>query len=88
MAGVRLRTRRLFLDRRAYRQRRMIEATRLVPVLMAVAVILPPLWLPQRFSFASGTLWLAGCWLVSIVVTAALNHAIGAIPVPEDEDDA
>ncbi|MTH36420.1 hypothetical protein GL279_17655 [Paracoccus limosus] len=88
MAGLRLRTRRLFLDRRAYRRRRMIEATRLVPVLLALAVVLPPLWLPQRFSFAGGTLWLAVGWLTAIVATAALNRAIGAIPVTEDEDDA
>lgn len=88
MAGLRLRTRRLFLDRRAYRRRRMIEATRLVPALMALAVVLPPIWLPARFSFAGGTLWLALVWLAAILATAALNRAIGATRPAEDEDDA
>lgn len=86
---MKLRTRRLFLGRRAYRRRRMIDATRLLPVVFAIIVLLPPLWLPDRFSFATGTLWLAFGWLLTIAVTAALHRAIGhGGALPEDDDDA
>lgn len=84
---MRLRGPRLFLGRAAYRRRRLIDATRLVPVAFAAAVLLPLVWLPERFSFATGTLWLAGGWSVTILATALLHHAIGR-DSPEDEDDA
>ncbi|WP_423210476.1 hypothetical protein [Paracoccus yeei] len=86
---MRLRTRRLFLDRAAYRRRRLIDATRMLPFALALVVLVPPVWLPHHFSFAAGTLWLALGWIATIAVTAALHHAIGpARAAPEDEDDA
>ncbi len=85
---MKLRTRRLFLGREAYRRRRMIEATRMVPLAFAILVLLPPVWLPHLFSFATGTLWLALGWLATIATTAALHHAIGQAPATEDDDDA
>ena len=74
---MRLRTRRLFLDRAAYRRRRLIDATRMLPFALALVVLVPPVWLPHHFSFATGTLWLALGWIATIAVTAALHHAIG-----------
>ncbi|SMO66339.1 hypothetical protein [Paracoccus laeviglucosivorans] len=86
---MRPRSRRLFLGRTAYRRRRMIEATRLVPVIFALLVLLPPIWLPARFSFAAGTIWLACGWSLTILATALLHRAIGwSEDAPEDDDDA
>lgn len=86
---MKLRTRRLFLGRQAYRRRRMIDATRLLPIAFAIIVVLPPIWLPARFSFATGTLWLACGWMLTIAVTAALHRAIGGSgALSEDDDDA
>lgn len=84
---MRLRPPRLFLGRAAYRRRRLAEATRLVPVLFAALVLIPPIWLPQYFSFARGAVWLALAWALAIAATAALHAALGRAPA-EDEDDA
>ncbi len=84
---MRARMRRLFLGRDAYRKRRLGDATRVLPVLFALLAVLPPMWLPQYFSYARGAVWLAASWALTIAVTAALHGAIrggGA----EDEDDA
>ncbi|MDT1063667.1 hypothetical protein RM190_17480 [Paracoccus sp. CPCC 101403] len=80
---MRFRARRLFLGRRAYRRQRMIDATRILPVVFALLVLIPPIWRPGLFSFATGTIWLAVGWMATILVTAALHHAIGGT----DEDD-
>lgn len=85
---MKLRTRRLFLGREAYRRRRMIEATRLLPIVFALLVLLPPIWLPQQFSFSTGTLWLATGWIATIAITAWLHRAIGHARAAEDDDDA
>lgn len=66
----------------------MIEATRILPLVFALLVLLPPVWLPHRFSYATGALWLAGSWLATIAATALLNRAIGRGQRPEDDDDA
>ncbi|MFT4015266.1 MAG: hypothetical protein QM682_18130 [Paracoccus sp. (in: a-proteobacteria)] len=79
--------RRLFLGRNAYRRRRMIEATRILPLVFALAVLLPPIWMPQRFSFGAGVLWLALGWLATILITALLHRAIGRAPPDEEEAD-
>ncbi|HWL56428.1 MAG TPA: hypothetical protein VNQ78_07080 [Paracoccus sp. (in: a-proteobacteria)] len=84
---MRLGSRRLFLGRRAYRRRRMIDATRIVPVAFALLVLVPPIWRPQVFSFATGALWLALGWLATIIVTATLHHVIGGTAEGADEDD-
>lgn len=80
---MRMRARRLFLGRAAYRRQRMIDATRILPVLLALIFLLPPIWRPASFSFATGTLWLGGGWLATIIVTALLHRKIGN----EAEDD-
>ncbi|MDS9468633.1 hypothetical protein RGQ15_13775 [Paracoccus sp. MBLB3053] len=84
---MKLRTRRLFLGREGYHRRRMIDATRIMPVVFAIFVLLPPVWLPQKFSFATGTVWLALGWLATIALTAALHRAIGPIRPAEEDDD-
>ncbi|WP_347266042.1 hypothetical protein [Paracoccus sp. (in: a-proteobacteria)] len=85
---MRLQSRRLFLGRDAYRRRRLADATRVLPFLFALLVLVPPIWLPQHFSFARGAIWLAVGWAATIAATAALHRALGRSPAAEDEDDA
>ncbi len=80
--------RRLFLGREAYRRRRLGDATRVVAAIFALATLLPPIWLPQYFSFARGAVWLALSWGLTIAATALLHRALAQSPAPEDEDDA
>lgn len=82
------RSRRLFVDRQAYRRRRLVDATRVVTAVFALAALLPPIWLPQYFSFARGAVWLALSWGLTIAATALLHRALAQSPAPEDEDDA
>ena len=85
---MKLRRRRLFLGRDAYRRRRLLDATRVVTVLFALAALLPPIWLPHYFSYGRGAVWLAVSWTTTILVSAALNHALARPAETEDEDDA
>ncbi len=82
------RTRRLFLGREAYRRRRIVDTTRVIAALFALAAFLPPIWLPQYFSYARGAVWLALSWALTIAATAALHRALAHRPAPEDDDDA
>ena len=85
---MKLRTRRLFLGRDAYRRRRLTDATKVLSAVFALLAILPPLWLPQYFSFARGAVWLAACWTGTILATAALHRALARPHPAEDDDDA
>lgn len=79
---------RLFLGRAAYRQRRLLDAARILPVIFALLATVPPLWMPDRFSFALGTIWLAVGWFSTILATALLHHLIEHRPPSERDDDA
>ncbi|MFB2594998.1 hypothetical protein ACEYYB_09110 [Paracoccus sp. p4-l81] len=84
-----------FLARRAYRLRRMMDAARLVPVLGALAVILPvfhaghhpqhPMW------FGRGLALMLGVWLVMVLAAAVIGRvlapAIGATEDPVGSDE-
>ena len=80
--------RRLFLGREAYRRRRLLDATRVVTALFALAALLPPIWLPHHFSFGRGAVWLAVSWTATIGLSALLHHALARTDETEDEDDA
>ena len=85
---MRPRSRRLFLGREAYRRRRLLDATRVVTVLFALAALLPPIWLPHYFSYGRGAVWLAVSWTATILLSALLHHALARRDETEDEDDA
>lgn len=85
---MKARMRRLFLGREGYRRRRLLDATRVVTAVFALATLLPPIWMPHLFSYGRGAVWLALSWTATILITAALNHALARPPETEDEDDA
>lgn len=88
-----------FLERGAYRRRRLEEAARVVPVVFALLTLLPMLWRPAQMSFSFGAVWLVGVWAVTIALSAILFRALGRTepaangapspaPATEPADDA
>ncbi|MFD1508679.1 hypothetical protein [Lacimonas salitolerans] len=55
----------LFLERRSYRQRRLTDAARLIPVLGAVLWGIPLLWQrgPEGIATSTAILYIFGVWL-------------------------
>ncbi|MEL7105113.1 MAG: hypothetical protein AAGM21_04280 [Pseudomonadota bacterium] len=65
----------LFLERRTYRRRRLIDAVKLVPVLGAVVFFLPVLWSGTGLT-SRGLLYLFVAWGVLIILMAVLSRAV------------
>ena len=88
----------LFLARRSYRRRRLMDAARLLPLLGLVLILLPGLWHPadtSRPDTAHGLIYLFVIWALLVVAAAALarglapalnaeEEAEGSSPAPED----
>ncbi|AWB48780.1 hypothetical protein HYN69_09915 [Gemmobacter aquarius] len=82
------RTTPLFLKRRVYRQRRLRDAARLLPLLGGFLLLLPILWAPPAATGASAAIdgvYLFVVWLGLVAVTAALAPALAS---DKAEDDA
>jgi hypothetical protein len=79
----------LFLARAPYRQRRLRDAARLLPVLGLLLLTLPLLWTdPARKSLISGdVLYYFGVWCLLILVAAAFAPGLSASETGQDEDD-
>ena len=79
----------LFLARALYRQRRLRDAARLLPVLGLFLLLLPLLWAPDaRMSLSSvDVIYFFAVWLVLIVLAAAFAAGLrGGDGAREDED--
>ena len=78
----------LFLARRTYRRRRLIDAIRLVPVLGALLFLIPVLNLSEG---GATTLWggvfLFLSWLGLILLTALLTRRVRRSETDPDDDD-
>ena len=75
----------LFLARRSYRRRRMMDACRLLPLLGAGLWMVPILWQPAATAdpdTAPGIVYVFGVWAVLVGIAAAL--ARGLIRALED----
>jgi hypothetical protein len=77
----------LFLARRTYRRRRLMDALRLLPWLGVFLFALPLMWSDR--ATASGLLYLFGAWLVLIVLSFALVRRLSDDPgeAPENSGD-
>ncbi|MDD8024025.1 MAG: hypothetical protein PHX82_13055 [Paracoccaceae bacterium] len=79
----------LFLARRSYRRRRMMDAARILPLLGAVLILLPGLWGPADDPVPAtgrGGLYLFAVW--AGLVVAAYGLARGLEPALEEEEKA
>ena len=71
------RTKPLFLARQSYRRRRLIDASRHVPLFGAVIMLIPLLWTePGSGSLAVRGLFLFAAWGVLVVVSAGLARLL------------
>lgn len=69
-----------FLERRSYRQRRLMDAARLLPVLGVVLWLIPLLW-PQRdpagevaaVSTSNAILYIFGVWILLALIALFLS---------------
>lgn len=72
----------VFLARSSYRQRRLRDAARVLPLVGVVAFLIPLLWLRRAGAEPAATssvlLYLFGCWLLLIVATFVLSRRIRA----------
>ena len=76
----------LFLKRKGYRQRRLRDAARLLPILGGFLVLLPILWTPSGSSGAD-TAW-DGIYLFSVWVGLVLLAAALAPGLADDRPEA
>ena len=79
----------LFLQRASYRQRRLRDAVKLMPVLGIILWALPIAWSTDNVAEqtnASSLLYVFGVWLLLIVLTAVLASRMRTDPVEESED--
>jgi len=71
----------IFLERQRYRQRRLVDGLRLVPVLGAWLFMLPLLWpvavadAASAKSMSSALVYVFWVWVILIVVAAGLSFA-------------
>lgn len=79
----------LFLARAPYRQRRLRDAARLLPVLGIFLLLLPLLWTPDsRMALRSGdVVYFFGVWLVLIGLAAGFAPGLRGGAGPDDEED-
>jgi len=81
----------LFLARRAYRQRRLTDAARFLPLLGAFLFLLPIFWQPgetSRPDTGFGGLYIFIVWGGLIALTALLSILIGRQATADEPPDA
>ena len=84
----------LFLERESYRQRRTIDAARLLPVLGFLALCLPILWdnggggeSDSARVTSVGVIYLFGVWIVLIGTALVLARRLRRIDADQDATD-
>ncbi|MFD1797324.1 hypothetical protein ACFSC1_15170 [Paracoccus aurantiacus] len=70
----------IFLERAAYRRRRLKDAARILPIVTLAALLLPVWLMPDALSGAGGMIWLFALWLLVIAVSAVLHRRLSAKP--------
>ena len=79
----------IFLERRGYRQRRLIDAVRLLPILGMILLALPLLWQAEesQSSFnADALIYVFGVWVLLIACSAFVSAFMGGNDVSATTD--
>lgn len=77
----------LFLARRSYRRRRMMDAARLLPFVGVFLFLMPILWQPRAApGTAEGAVYLFGAWTFLILAARYLAPRVMAAPDETEED--
>ncbi|WP_238367396.1 hypothetical protein [Mesobacterium pallidum] len=66
----------VFLHTRHYRQRRLVDAIRLLPVLALALFLLPLLWPRGEVADSRAIVYLFASWTVLILLSALLSHRL------------
>jgi len=77
----------IYLERRTYRRRRMMDAARLMPLIGMLLFLVPLLWLPEpgeSVATSRGVIYIFAIWVILILVSAW----IAAKLQPGQEDGA
>ena len=80
----------LFLARKSYHRRRMMDAARLLPVAGIFFILLPILWQPASTpapDTAFGLVYLFVVWPLLIIVARVVSHLVAEAPDETDEAD-
>jgi hypothetical protein len=75
----------LFLAPQSYRQRRLRDAARLLPILAVFLFVLPMLWGEERNDLRNtgvDAIYLFAVWFVLIVAAAVLGRRLSSTDVP------
>ncbi|WP_136637299.1 hypothetical protein [Pseudooceanicola onchidii] len=85
---------RLFLGRGSYRQRRLADAARLMPILGGVLLMLPLLWPRQGIGEASevpptssAMIYIFGVWVALVLASLYLSHNLDPTETEARGDD-
>lgn len=79
----------VFLQRASYRQRRLRDAAKLMPVLGLILLALPMAWSVDPSGEPANSdrvVYIFGVWILLIVLTAIFANRMRAEPVDETED--
>jgi len=80
----------VFLERRSYRRRRMMDALRLLPLLGIILFLLPILWPTAPFGtvqMSRAVIYVFSAWLALICASALLWRSLWRDVKDEDTDD-
>lgn len=81
----------VFVERRTYRRRRLVDAARLLPVLGVALICLPLLWISEggpKTSTTYAMIYFFGLWVALTVVTGLLAKYLKEDAAPRSEDDS
>ncbi|MEM9580214.1 MAG: hypothetical protein AAF891_05965 [Pseudomonadota bacterium] len=84
---------RLFLERRSYQQRRLVDALRLLPILGLLLWLVPLIWaraddVVPAVSVVSASVFIFAVWVVLIVLGAFMSSRASFGDDPEAQDAA
>jgi hypothetical protein len=85
----------LFLERRSYTQRRIVDGARVLPILGLVLWMIPLIWprsgAPDTMESSTSTLYIFAIWCILIVIGGFIAMRIGPInetPAPKPNADS
>lgn len=80
----------LFLARDSYRQRRLADAARVLPILGGVLMMLPLLWPREGAdaqSMSGAIIYVFGCWVLLVIASFILSRWLDGSVTQSGDDD-
>ena len=82
-------TRTEFLERSSYRQRRIRDGARLLPIVALVLMVLPLMWprdSPDQSLTSSGIIYIFALWILLVVAAYSLSRVLRLSDPSRDEE--